>query len=1065
MWVKTSTSTWNKVTDAWVKTAAGSAWSKFWDKPNTPSSINYPYINNYNDTAEIDNVTQISNVGDTIYGHRGTWSNSPTAYLYKWQYSSTENGTYVDFNPSQTSTTHPTPLSTTSWLANNWNGIWIKYAVLASNSAGSSEYSRSSNAAHLVKYSPYVYNVKIQRGGVDVGTTGLVKTGYVLSGIYSETTTSDTVSDTYVYNWKDSLGNILQTSTTQFGGTSYTVQLSDVGKRLIFEVIGTNTGGSVTAYSSTTLAVTAAPTTYSFSMGNTLYLGSNGYIAFDAGYTGTTIPSSGRILNILGGTGSTTKDYQINTYKLWSNSTTYVINVEGYQYNQSAAAYRYAYQVKFYTNQAYADFKITYWGSSLVAPSLGMFQDGALVASGAAGPYAYFAGTTYRVYYNGSQTTSGISFSEISSAAMITQSNLSNYVGNYTSGTYNADDGYFTISTQADQYVSPYVVLGTPTSTSSDISVTFSSTGGDYVGYYYYLRTGSYYGTLVSSGASSASAGSFSASQFSLTLNTSTTYYVTIQPFNSQSQYGSDVQFSQSTTSNPQAFSTVSGTKGFPSGAIQSASQPSGTRNLSVSWNASTGGPNYEVQYEGSSDNSSWTVLQSFAGSTYKTITSDNYSAAYYKYYRFSVRARGADYNVSNAAYSDGGSSSNYVYRTIDGTNPQPPVIGTIIVGTGSSYNTASAAFTITSSPGSNTIDWNQYSLDNSSWVNIYTGPIGLTGLSASTGYYLYMRSLNYDGLYSNSTSQYFQTNAAPVILTAPSIYSVSSGNSSGQAVTAYFSGGSGPYYQIYWTSGVAPTNAVTPDASGSSSPLTDSSGPTSAITYNMYVRSVATAGETSVGPSTIASSWSSAYQFTITQAPITPTITMNANTGVGTGGATINWSSTNQSYAYVDGTYVGNVNSYTFTGKASSTFYSGTVTVYSTTGNTASASYSFTTTTSFTAPSSGAPALQFLRTSGSSRLDWYCDYPGISGNGTITGMDFEIRTTAGGGTLLVSGTRAYPGAGSYPYSAAGNVWAFRMGTANGDISYSASARYGRARVNMLGSNGTTYYGTWSGWI
>jgi hypothetical protein len=79
--------------------------------------------------------------------------------------------------------------------------------------------------------------------------------------------------------------------------------------------------------------------------------------------------------------------------------------------------------------------------------------------------------------------------------------------------------------------------------------------------------------------------------------------------------------------------------------------------------------------------------------------------------------------------------------------------------------------------------------------------------------------------------------------------------------------------------------------------------------------------------------------------------------------------------------------------------------------------------------------------------------------------MQFEIRTTAGGGTLLASNTRTYPGAGSYPYSANGSIWAFAMGTAQGDITYSASARYGRARVVMVGTNGTTYYGTWSGWL
>lgn len=119
-----------------------------------------------------------------------------------------------------------------------------------------------------------------------------------------------------------------------------------------------------------------------------------------------------------------------------------------------------------------------------------------------------------------------------------------------------------------------------------------------------------------------------------------------------------------------------------------------------------------------------------------------------------------------------------------------------------------------------------------------------------------------------------------------------------------------------------------------------------------------------------------------------------------------------------------------------------------------------------FVAPTSSAPSMQFSRkTTATTHLQWYCDYPSISGDGTITGMEWEIRTTAGGGTLLASGTRAYPGSGVYPYSAGGTIWAFRMGTTNGDITYSSSARYGRGRVKMLGSNGTTYYSAYSAWL
>lgn len=125
--------------------------------------------------------------------------------------------------------------------------------------------------------------------------------------------------------------------------------------------------------------------------------------------------------------------------------------------------------------------------------------------------------------------------------------------------------------------------------------------------------------------------------------------------------------------------------------------------------------------------------------------------------------------------------------------------------------------------------------------------------------------------------------------------------------------------------------------------------------------------------------------------------------------------------------------------------------------------------TAAFVAPTSPAPSWSsgsnFQRITGSSILRWYTDYPGISGDGSITGMQFQIRTTAGGGTLLADSTRVYPGAGTYPYSGGGTIWAFRCGTSDGDISYSSSARFARARVVMLGTNGTTYFGTYSGWI
>jgi hypothetical protein len=225
------------------------------------------------------------------------------------------------------------------------------------------------------------------------------------------------------------------------------------------------------------------------------------------------------------------------------------------------------------------------------------------------------------------------------------------------------------------------------------------------------------------------------------------------------------------TLSGPSAFTTTSGSKGFPSGAIQSASEPSGNRTVTVGWNSSANSVGYEVALQGSTDNSTWSYVtiggssQTLDNSAYVLSgTSKTFTAPYYRYYRYTVRGRGSDYSLSNAVYSDSGTSTGLVWKNVDGTNPSAPSIGTITPGTGSSYTTASIAFTTTSSPGSNTINWNQYSLNNTNWTNIYVGPISLTGLSASTDYTIYMRSWNYDDLYSGSTSKSFTTNSNPAV-------------------------------------------------------------------------------------------------------------------------------------------------------------------------------------------------------------------------------------------------------------------------------------------------------------
>jgi hypothetical protein len=105
--------------------------------------------------------------------------------------------------------------------------------------------------------------------------------------------------------------------------------------------------------------------------------------------------------------------------------------------------------------------------------------------------------------------------------------------------------------------------------------------------------------------------------------------------------------------------------------------------------------------------------------------------------------------------------------------------------------------------------------------------------------------------------------------LTPPTSVSVTPGPQGG-AVTATFSGGSGPNYQMYWIgSATAPTGQVTPDATGSSSPLTDNTGPAGTTTVYMYIRSVIAQGDTSAGASSTASAWSAGVPFNMTSTEV----------------------------------------------------------------------------------------------------------------------------------------------------------------------------------------------------
>jgi hypothetical protein len=698
-------------------------------------------------------------VGYRLQGNTGTWNQTMDNYYYGWQYCNTNSSTVTDWKLMYTYSYNPitgstwTPYNGTDTVENQNHILYIPLYTYA--------YGSTTPIPLAGKYINFYSNADKNYITAPLPPLRVVGPIYNQPGI----PTSFTAYKGNSYNSSYSYVNFYWTDPASLSGTStwykYTVQYNNGGTWTDLGSTYSSTGGGtfasplnllvpvgtwdfrvknenqegLAAYSNTyNLQVVSA---YNFAFGNVLYPNTNGQIGLDAGSLSVTIPSSGRVLAIYG------LDLSQQTTGYWSDSRYFYIQFSGYQYqNVGVPTYALRYQVKFDTlNPNYADILICNKGSSLSQPTyIGIYSNGSLYA-GVQGPFVLSTNSSYRIYFDGTTGYTGgsSSFTQIPSADFVAIS--------LTAGT--ADDGYTSITTAANQYTPSYFSNVSGSVASNTLSVSF--TGNiDYSYYYYRLDTGSYYGTNFAN-ATGGTANPLTVSG----LTPGTRYYLTFIPYNSQGQTGTAYQNYYDVPNAPSAFTTISGTKAYPTGATQSASEPTQSRVLSTSWNASTNATYYEVQYEGSADNSTWTVLQSLAGAPYLTSTSDTYTAAYYRYYRYSVRARDAAKTLNTAAYSDSGGVGALQYRSMTGTAPTAPTIGTIT----KTDITASIPFTINSG-GSNTVDWIQYSTDQSNWSNTYTSPLSLSSLSGGTSYTYYFRALNYDGLYSSNSIASFTTNA-----------------------------------------------------------------------------------------------------------------------------------------------------------------------------------------------------------------------------------------------------------------------------------------------------------------
>ena len=331
----------------------------------------------------------------------GTWTNTPTSYARQWRRGNPSSGGGEPTSYSNISGATSSTYVTTS----SDNGKYVVCQVTATNAVGNNL--AVSNSIYISKYAPVSLLPYTLSGTPTVGST-LTALEQIGSWKSTTTNTDDTYPDTFEYEWSYTDGTIIQSSTLSVGSyprninsSSFLIDSVDLNKQIRVRVTGTNTGGSATSGYTTSGTVT---TVYSFAFGNTLYVGSNGYIGLDNGGNGYLAPGSGRNINIY--------NTDLVQYKLqeYSDSSNYYLYFRAYRYQSPlvrSAINALDYQIKFYTGQAYCDVTLIRKGSSVPfgSNSPGYYSSGLSNFAGLPGPYVWAANSVLRVYFNGTMAS------------------------------------------------------------------------------------------------------------------------------------------------------------------------------------------------------------------------------------------------------------------------------------------------------------------------------------------------------------------------------------------------------------------------------------------------------------------------------------------------------------------------------------------------------------------------------------------------------------------------------------------------------------------------------------
>lgn len=599
-------------------------------------------------------------------------------------------------------------------------------------------------------------------------------------------------------------------------------------------------------------------------------------------------------------------------------------------------------------------------------------------------------------------------------------------------------------------------------------------------------------------------------------LTKATAYTIYIRAVNAEGLFSDTKTLPVTTSSGVGAFNIISATKG------KIGADVTDKRRITATWENPTDGAFYELQVEGSNNAPSattrtWTVLQSLALAPYisKPTTGNatgTYDAANYSYYRVAVRARDANKDSTTASYSNGGTAADaLVYFEATGTAPSA-----ITMPTSATVTKTSLSIDYTLPTGANTgsapLNKTEYKVGSTgTWTTTVADPLVISDLTAGTDYTVYMRATNSDGLVSNEASKTYTTTKVPLAFTINNVTKTDGtaktvaiskeltfdteaagrwdlGKSNDTAFT-----GASKYLIEAW-----PTNSTTmTEPTGTSSAPGYSFQGTNSFDFDYYTGY----GELNVrvkGTGPVPSA----------------TVTWNASTNaksymvtykIGTGTNIESNAITTTSFTY----------EFDFNEPALFTLVS--VRAYSNDDKTGDSVLGTMPTTSsitpaqtwgtgviksatkakpFVAPSGTTPRPGFSRfyqtsaTTPQQGVNWYWKNPAITGDGSITGWDWEVRVSDvtsytvephrwgwvswTGRTGVPTGTNR----GGRPYSTTASplVWS-GSGTRNNDVSNgpwnnritsttnlpsSSSARYGRIRMILLGTNGTYYPMNWT---